>query len=210
MCGRIFLLNGYCNFSTPFRPLKTNFQIAWNATYNRGVLFVNATPNNTDRWINSVDISLDNRKKERIDATIGLRLTQNTTRYSVNAALNQSFVQQTYFRIVTVYATPKWTFNTGLDYTFYSGEAFGSARAVPLWRASLTRYLLKNNRGQLTLAAFDLLNRNIGISRSSAFNYLEEVRIRNLGRYATLIFAYALSGFGKKKDAGGVQINMRR
>ena len=54
------------------------------------------------------------------------------------------------------------------------------------------------------------VNRNIGISRTSAFNYLEEVRVRNLGRYVTLTFAYALSGFGKKQDPGGLQINMRR
>ncbi len=203
-----FLLNPYFNFNTPIRPIKANFQVSLGTTYNRGILFVNETENKTNRWNHSLDISLENRKKENIDARIGLRLAQNATHYSVSKALNQTFFQQTYFTELTVYATPKWTINSGLDYTFYSGETFGGARSIPLWRASLTRYVLKNNRGQIKLAAFDLLNRNVGISRSSQFNYLEEVRINNLSRYFTLTFAYALSGFGNKPAPGGMRIRM--
>ncbi len=202
-----WLLNGYVNFSTPLRFIKSNLNLSLNSTYNRGILFVNDIQNNTDRWMNSVELALYNRKKERVDITLGMRLGQNTTRYSISAALNQAFVNQTYFTECTVFPSKKWAISSGLDYTLYSGENFGAQRAVPLWRASLTRYVLENNRGQIKLAVFDLLNRNIGISRSSEFNYLEEVRIRNLGRYAMLTFAYSISGFNKKP--GGIEIRMQ-
>ena len=121
--------------------------------------------------------------------------------------MNQSFVIQRYFGEITVFPNPKWALSTGLDYSIYSNENFGSARNVALWRASLTRYVLKNNKGQIKLAAFDLFNQNIGITRSSQFNYIEEERVRNLARYFMLSFSYSLSGFKRDKDA--IEINMR-
>ena len=40
-----------------------------------------------------------------------------------------------------------------------------------LWRASLIRQVLKNNRGQIKLAAFDLLNRHTGSTLLSLHHY---------------------------------------
>lgn len=203
------VINGYFNFSTPLRFIKSTLNVSLNPIYNRGILFVNDIQNNTDRWMNSVKIALDNRKKDKVDATIGARLTQNSTTYSVSAALNQSFLNQTYFTEITLFPSKKWAIGSGLDYTLYSGETFGEQRAVPLWRANITRYVLKNNRGQIKLAAFDLLKKNIGINRSSQLNYLEEERVRNLSQYFMLSFAYSISGFNNAQP-GGIQIRMRR
>jgi len=199
-------LNGYASFNTPLRFIKTNLSLNLNATYNRGILFVNEAENLTDRWVNSAEIRFDNRKKDWVDWSVGTSLSHNSTRYSVSTALDQAFVNQVYTGEVTVFPNKKWAVGTGLDYSIYSKEAFGERRAVPLWRASLTRYVLKNNKGQIKIAAFDLLNRNIGISRNSQLNYLEEVRIRNLGRYVMASFAYSLAGF--KREKNGVEIRL--
>ncbi len=199
-------LNGYLSYGTPLRLIKTNLNINLNSTYNRGILFVNEVENNTDRWQHSVGISLDNRKKEKVDINAGASLLLNSTRYSVSRALNQHFLNQRYYTDITVFPSKKWAVGSGLDYAIYSKEAFGEQRSVPLLRASITRYLLKNNRGQLKLAAYDLLNRNIGINRSSQFNYIEEERIVSLGRYIMLSFGYSLSGFGKEKNGFEMRI----
>lgn len=201
-----FALNAYTSYNTPLRPLKINLNARFNNTYNRGVLFVNDLENTTDRWLNALEVSFDNRRKKWTDWTVGSEITQNSTRYSVSTALNQSFVNQRYFGEITVFPTQKWAIGTGIDCTVYSKEAFGEQRTVPLWRASVTRYVLKNNKGQIRLAAFDLLNQNIGISRSSQFNYIEEERVRNLARYFMLSFSYSLAGFSREKD--GIEIKM--
>lgn len=196
-----FALNANASYNTPIRPLKINFSTRFNNTYNRGILFVNDVENTTNRLLNSLEVSFDNRRKVWTDWTIGTEVSQNSTQYSVSTSLNQSFVNQRYFGEITVFPDKKWAIGTGIDCTIYSKEVFGEARAIPLWRASVTRYVLKNNKGQIKLAAFDLLNQNIGISRSSQFNYIEEERVRNLARYFMLSFSYSLAGFKREKDA---------
>ncbi|MEK7257009.1 MAG: hypothetical protein AAB316_19805, partial [Bacteroidota bacterium] len=104
------------------------------------------------------------------------------------------------------FPSKKWEFGTSLDYKIYSAESFGGEQRIPIWRTSLTRYLLKNNRGQLKLAAYDLLNKNLGVNRTSQLNYVEEERIRSIGRYVMVTFAYSISGFDKA--AGGIEIQM--
>jgi len=201
-------LNGYVNFGRPIRPIKSNLHINLGSTYNRGILFVNEVENNTDRWQHSIDFNLDNRKKEKIDVSAGVRLLLNSTKYSVSEALNQQYLNQRYYADVTVFPGKKWAVSSGLDYSVYSAEAFGEQTSIPLWRASVTRYFLKNKRGQLKLAAYDLLNRNVAITRNSQFNYIEEERIVSLGRYVMLGFAYSISGFGN--DKGGMEMRVIR
>lgn len=201
-----YAVNAYGSYNTPIRPLKVNFTVRLNNTYNRGILFVNEVENRTDRWLNSVEVSFENRRKKLLDWTAGVEMTQNSTQYSVNTALNQSFINQRYYGEVTVFPDKKWAIGTGIDCSVYSKEVFGEQRIIPLWRASITRYLLKNNKGQLKFSAADLLNRNIGISRSSQFNYIEEERVRNLARYFMLSFSYSLSGFKREKD--GIEIKL--
>lgn len=199
-------LNAYASYSTPIRPLKINLNTRFNNSFNRGILFVNDQENTTHRWMNTLSVSFDNRRKEWTDWSIGAEVTQNSTRYSLSTSLNQAFLNQRYFGEITVFPNKKWAIGTGIDYLLYSQQNFGERRSVPLWRANITRYVLKNNKGQLKLAAFDLLNQNIGISRSSQFNYLEEERVRNLARYFMLSFSYSLAGFKREKDA--IEIKM--
>jgi len=201
-----FVLNSYASLNTPLRFIKTNLSFNINSTYNRGILFVNDVENNTDRWINAAEVRFDNRRKDWVDWTLGATLSRNSTRYSVSRTLDQVYLNQQYSGEITAFPSKKWAVGTGLDYSIYSKEAFGERRTVPLWRASLTRYVLKNNKGQIKIMAYDLLNRNIGIRRNSQFNYLEEERVRNLGRYVMVSFAYSLAGF--KREKSGVEIRL--
>ncbi|MBI1224715.1 MAG: outer membrane beta-barrel protein [Bacteroidetes bacterium] len=199
-------LRGFVDFNTPLRPLKTTIRIGLNSSWNRGILFVNELENNTDRLTNSLDLSFSNRKKEKFDATIGVRLSHNKTTYSDAEALNQTYLNRRYYAEATVYPNSKWEFGSKFRYSVYSDVNFGSEQVVPLWETSISRYLLKNNRGKLTLSAFDILDKNLSVRRNSELNYLEEQRISSLRRYVMLTFAYSIQGFGKE---GGITIDVR-
>ena len=193
-----WLWSTYADFNRPLRPLKVNLEINVNTQYNRSILYINSVENKANRWTNTFGFSLDNRKKKWIDAKIGARFSQNNVQYSESSNLNQQFVHQRYFTNMEVLPSKMWALSTGFDYTIYSKETFGEAQTVPLWKASVTRYVLKGRKGQIKLSAFDLLNQNVGIARSTRFNYTEEVRTRNLSRYFLLTFAYSIAGFGEK------------
>ena len=69
--------------------------------------------------------------------------------------------------------------------------------------ANVSKQFLKFNRGELKLRVNDILNRNIGISRSTNQNYIEDSRVNTLRRFALLTFTYSLSKTGLRGEKGG-------
>ena len=208
---RDFQLNGYLSFGTPIRPIKSRISIDASATFNRGLIYINEIENQFDRFLSSSTITLENRKKEVIDIAVGAKLSWNLTTYNINQEADQEFLNYQYFADLRI--TPgknkKWHLSSSFDYFIYDGGTFGETQYVPLWQASVSRFLFENNRGELTLTAFDILNQNAGISRNTEFNYLEENRFLTLGRYVMLSFTWNLSRFAGSEE-GGLQIMRRR
>ena len=199
------LISSYLTFGTPLRFVKSRFNITLNSMYNNGIDIINEVENNTNRLINTIDISLQNRKKAIVDILIGGKVTHNLTKYSENAAYNQSFFDQTYYGDLTVNFAKGWSAGTSMDVTIYSAKSFSDPEIIPIWKASVSKFIF-NERGQIKLSAVDLLDRNIGINRSSSYNYLQEQKIESLGRYFMLSFTWKISKFGSNS---GMEFNMR-
>ena len=138
---------------------------------------------------------MENRKKDNLDWVLGTNYSSNNTTYSINTELNQKFVNRRYYANVTTFLG-KWTLNTSFNYNIYGGGVFGGDQIVPLWNASISRTFLKFDRGELKFSAFDLMNENQGINRTSQLNYIEEQQFNTLARYFMFSFTYNLSKFG--------------
>jgi len=193
-----FTARGYISFGTPLKFMGAKVNINLSSTYNRGILFVNTVENNTDRWNNSVDLSFENRKKKALDIKFGAKYSFNDTRYSENSNLDQGFTTRIYYSDFSLTILKDWTLNSTFDYTIYQGDAFGSNREVPIWRAFIAKNFLSTKRGQLKLSVYDLLNENVGINRTSELNYIQDQRVNALGRFFMLSLSYSLSAVGNK------------
>lgn len=202
-----FNTNLYLSYGTPLKFIKSKISFDVNVTYNRGLVFVNELENKTNRWINNYTVTLENRKKEVVDIALGMSLGTSRVSYSQNSDFNQNYFDQTYFTDLTVYLPKHWSFESTIDYTRYSDEAFGEKDELFLWQAKISKNILKNERGTLELIVFDILNNNQGIDRNNSLNYIQERRTNVLGRYMMLSFNYKLSQFG---SSGGMQIETQR
>lgn len=198
-----FNLTGSWSFSRPIKWIGTKFKVSQRLNYMNSLLYINNTEDEVNRWNQNLRFSVENINKEVIDIAAGLRLTYNQTKYAENDRLNQDFVNKTWFADLTINFGKKLVFTQTFDYQQYSQESFGNQPDVALWRGSLTYLFLKNNRGQLKLSGFDLLNQNTGINRNSSLNFIETERVTALGRFFMLGFTYKLSQF--KRD-NGIQI----
>jgi hypothetical protein len=69
---------------------------------------------------------------------------------------------------------------------------------VVLWNAYLGRKLFKNDKGMISIRANDILDQNIGYSRSINSNILSENTYQTLRRYFQLAFTFNFS-----KNPGG-------
>ena len=76
---------------------------------------------------------------------------------------------------------------------------------MPLLSAEITRYILKSNRGTITLKAYDLLDKNTGITQQSAYNYLMQQQSNTIGRYFMLSFKYRIN---KTEQNSMVEVKM--
>jgi len=189
------------NFGTPIRPLgiRTNFDLTY--TYNWGITFINAVKNETQQHLTSLGLTLENRKTDVVRAAAGATFDFNRSNYSRSTTFNQQFVNQNYFIDVDVDLPKGFGISTTFDYLVYDGTF---NEQIPIWKAEITKLLLNNNRGQLKLAIFDILNQNLGLNRQAQLNFYQEERINALGRYFLLTFTYSLQGFAQEEK--GVRI----
>lgn len=201
-------VSNYLSFSTPIKMIKSKVNINSNIIYHRGLQMINDLENVTDQFIGSFDLSLENRKKDMVDVVIGTKWTYNATQYSINKKLERSFTNREYYADLTLDMKKNYLLNTSFTYTLFDDNGFNDQQVVPIWTASLSKTFLKDDRGQLKLTVFDILNQNVGINRRAESNFILDERIRSLGRYAMLSFTYSLSGFNPNED--GIQITTKR
>ena len=200
--------NASINFSTPIRKLGITINLRLNESWNRGLSFVNGTENINTNLSHTISLEIDNRKKEKWDLKFGGNIQLSDAKYTIQHALNRSYFNMSGFMDLNYKPNNKWYFTFSTDITRYDEKSFGNAVNIPILRAEINRYFLKNNRGVITLEAFDLLDKNKGLERISEMNYLLERHSNVIGRYILLSFKYRINKFDKGNS--GITIKMNR
>ena len=199
---------GDVDFSTPFKALGIKINLALSEQFNRGLSVINTIENINSSMTHRISLTLDNRKKDKWDIETGSTVTITDTRYSVQDALNNVYSDISWFTEIRYTPNVHFNFMTSADITNYSAKTFKESHLIPLLGAEINYYFLKNQRGVLTLAGVDLLNRNSGLMRTSELTYLVERRSSMLGRYIMLSLKYRLNKVGDNK--GGIDVQVKR
>lgn len=194
-----FNTSGTVEFASPIKLFNLRTSIRNRVGYTNGFAFVNGIENKTNRLNGTIRLTFENRKKEFLDWRIGGSYTYNMNNFSESSRSNFNYSSQNLFGEFTYNHKNNWAISTEMDVNFYSAQQFGDQLIVPIWKASISKYLLKDQKGEIKLSVFDILNKNQGISRTEAFNYIENQEIISLGQYYMLSFIYALRG---KSDSG--------
>jgi hypothetical protein len=99
------------NFGTPLRPLGVRLKLDYRLSYSTGAEFVNEEENMSRVLGNTVNLTLENRAKEYVDARAGGSLTLNNVTYSLNEELNQQYLTGKFYADGTYYVGDAWTLN---------------------------------------------------------------------------------------------------
>jgi hypothetical protein len=200
----VYNVNGRVSVGLPVRFLKGTIDIASNVGYDKGKQFINGAGNTINTLTLGPSLRLDMSPTNKFDLTLNAGINYNRSKYSLQSSLNTTYFSQNYGAEVNWQLPKSFYFNTEFTYTVNNRLAEGFNLRVPLWNASISKQFLRYNRGELKLTAFDLLNENVNISRSSNQNYIDDSRIKTLQRYFLLSFTYSLSkmGLGSAMPAG--------
>ena len=203
---------GFFGFGMPLYKQVLRMNVTTNANIGQGIALVNGVENLTNRTGVSLGLRLSVNIKDSFDVNFNGRIQSNKTTYSVNANQNQQYYNYTY-DVEANYRLPfGMRLSTDFDYSIITGQTFGTTAAIPIWGASLSKYVFKKDRGELKFAIFDILNRNTGINRSADVNYILNEVTSSLGRYAMLTFTYNINPMlgGNGRGGGGNRVIMQR
>ncbi|MBK7213933.1 MAG: outer membrane beta-barrel protein [Bacteroidales bacterium] len=191
-------LNSY--FWSSFPVIKTKFTIDIN-----GSIFTSASPAYVNDVLNetkskgfNIDFGINLTPTPKLIVSISQNMSINNITYSIREEQNQQI------RSYESYASIKWQFakksffESNFNYTIYKNEKFGFDQDMPIWNGSVRRIFGKNNKIEVRLAAFDLLNKRVYISQYGSSNYIMHTNAPTLARYYMLSLTYNIKGFEDK------------
>lgn len=207
-------LSGNFNFGFPIRKINSRFSVGPTYTYNRGITLINFQENRSDSRTYGGTVRYDYTFKEVLTLGLSANLSQNKTEYSFNTTQNQQYLNETYSSDLSINFLKNYTFNTTYDFYHYRSQTTGFDQTIPILNLSVSRFLLKNNVGELKFAVVNALDKSMGVSQTATSNYLQQETMNNLGRYYMISFTYALNkqlnpmGGGRGGRRGGMRMMM--
>jgi hypothetical protein len=204
-----YRVSSFMGFGTPMKFVNTRINLHANFSYNRGSVFVNDFEEKTNRFNSSLNLSFDNQKKDLLDLVFGGRLSHSLTQYTVSSLLDQDYLNHNYYVDALVNIGKTWAIGSKFNYSLYTGGTLVENQSVPIWEASLTKYVM-GKRAQIDLTVFDILNENEGFNQNISLNYVEDTRITSLGQYFMLSFQYSLNKMGNPAAAPSGRMHMMR
>ncbi|MGE0077267.1 MAG: outer membrane beta-barrel protein [Bacteroidales bacterium] len=189
------------NFSTSVKPLGIKVSVDLKERWNQGISYVNTVENINTNLTHKVGLKVENRKKDKWDVEVGGTVSFTDARYSIQKELNRKYNNYVAFGEIRYTPNQRWHFCVTADITSYNSQSFNDAITVPLLSAEINYHFLDNNRGMLSLEAFDLLNKNTGVTRVSEYNYIRETNSNMIGRYFMLSFKYKLNKSGGERNS---------
>ena len=141
-----------------------------------------------------------------LNSTANLNFRKNTYTDPQFEAIN--YTTQFYSGEFIVRLPKKLVWETNIAYRYISNLAAGLPNSNFYWNAALTVLMFKEDKGQLKLAVYDILNSNNNSSRLVNGNLITDSRSLVLQQYYMLTYSYNIRSLGgQKTKVGGNQQN---
>jgi outer membrane receptor protein involved in Fe transport len=204
----VYDMSGTVNVGLPLHFLKGSIHVGATGSYTKNKSFINSAANSINTLNISPDVRVDLEATEKLDISVSAGVNYYKTQYGLQASLNTKYLNHTYSTEINWQLPKSFFFNTEFTYIINNQLASGFNAKVPLWNAFISKQFLRYNRGEIKLSAFDMLKQNIGVSRSTSQNYIEDKRVKNLQRFFLLSFTYSLTknGLSSPGEVGDIHV----
>jgi predicted GIY-YIG superfamily endonuclease len=208
-------LDGYWNLRSfftlglPLKFIKSNLNLNAGAAYSRMPGIVNNQPNISQTYNYNLGLVLGSNISELVDFTLSYSANINNVKNSIQPALNNNYFSQSAGLALNLQTKKGWVLRNDVSNQLYKGLTDGFNQQYWLWNASIAKKFLKDDRGDLRLTVFDLLNQNQSISRVATETYVEDLQTQVLRQYFMLTFTWQVRNFGKAPAGNNNQRRQR-
>jgi hypothetical protein len=202
-------VNSMANFGFPVNKIGSRFNFGVNYRTERSLSLLNEQENEIDQNTYGGNIRYSYRYKEIFDFSVSADIDKQRTRYQFDQP-DQHFVNETYNAESNLTFMKNFQFSGSFEYLVYNSRSTDFYQAIPLLNLSISRFILKNNAGELKLGVNNLLDKALGVNQTASVNYIERQTTNSLGRYFMVSFIYALNKqlnpVGMRQGRGGIRI----
>ena len=197
----------YSNFNiTKQYKLRKNFQFSisggYNIDYNRNYLIVNSRKGYAKAFNFRPQGSISLNWKDVIEWSVNHNRGFGQARYESPDFNDFDYTTHSTNTELVLRWPKNIVWESSLAYRYNSQVAPGIQKTSALFNAGVTFLFLKDQKGQLKLSGFDLLNQNISVWRSTSENSIIDRQINILQRYYLLTFTYNIRNFKAAKVGG--------
>ena len=185
-------LMGNVNVNYSLSQLKSRVMLGGRVTRMQGTNILNEAEQRITNNMLTGNARYSFRPGDNFESNLSATMNWQITAYEFStleqAYLNQTYVAETSWRFLQHYRL-----DAGLRYMIYQGRTSDFDQEIPLLEVSFSRRFLKNNNGELSFSAYNLLDRELGVTQRADANFLEQQVTNSLGRYFLLSFTYSLN-----------------
>lgn len=190
-----FTLGAFYAISRPYQNRKYVFTLGGNVTYNNNVSFIADEQNKGKNLIVGQRLAFDYKLKQWLESNLSFNFSINNNEYSLRKQLNATTKAYTISHNSRVFFPKSFILSYDMEKVINDGFA-GNVNTNPfIINAALEKQFSKKKNLSLKLQALDMLNENIGISRSVTGNTVTDTRTNRLGRYYMLSAIVRLNKF---------------
>ena len=130
-------------------------------------------------------------------------LNMNRSHYTSARFTNRNITGNVFTGEFIVRLPKKMVWETNMFYRVLNEVAPGIPKASVYWNAAVTILMFKEDKGQLRLAVYDILNSNSSVVRVFSDNAIIDRNVNVLQRYFMLTYTYNIRTFGNQKTKVG-------
>jgi hypothetical protein len=187
-------------YSFPLTSIKSNINLNAGGNFQSKPGVYNYRNIKSDTYTINGGIVIGSSISKELDFTLSYNASYNIIESSAVQTDNYNyFNHRTELEFNYVFLT-RMVFNNSVRQTYYTGLGDDFDQNYFLWNAGLGVKFLKDNRAELRLKVYDLLNQNRSVSRSIKDAYVETTNTNILTQYALLTFTYRLKGKGNAPE----------
>ncbi|MFD2999310.1 outer membrane beta-barrel protein [Pontibacter toksunensis] len=183
-------LAAYVNVGLPVRRYNSRFNVSPYLRQGESVNLLNGVEGTITQRSVGANIGYAYTYKEFVDVNIRAFLTRTSSEYVLNQQRNQVFVNAAYVADATINFLKSFYFTADFTYSKFRNRQANFNQGIPTLNLSLSKLVLKDNRGEVRLSGLNMLNRNIGATQFATQNYIEQSVQNALGNFYMLSFTY--------------------
>jgi hypothetical protein len=194
-------LDGYWNISDNavwsflVSPLKTNVNLGVGTSYTRLPGIINNQESIANTYSMNSRIGFNSNISEKVDFNVNYNFKLNKVHNTIQSGQNGQYSLHTVTGKFNFIFWKGLVLRSDINYQYYDAIQDDFNTEYILWNMSLAKKFLKNDKAEIALTVFDLLNQNKGVSQTIAASYIEETRSLVLNQYFMISATYNIRRF---------------